>query len=299
MNNPSWRSIIAFLHVVEGGSFTLAANASGLSKANLSQRVTDLENELGVQLLHRTTRQLQLTEIGQGYYQRCKQLSEQINLTNEWATQTKNELKGKIRMNSVGGPIGEDVIAPLIIDFISQHPDISVELDFSSKKVDLVSDKYDLVLRMGDLPDSSLVAKNLSIIKTRYVASPSFLQQYGEITNPEQLKQLPLIYGSVDQWTLSSATEQCIVYVNKGLKVTSGKVMRQAALAGLGVTRLADIYVQSDIDQGRLVDVLPEWNETTQLSLIFPPIRYQLQRVRVLIDWLSAELPSFYKKQTY
>lgn len=296
MNNISWRGIRAFLYVAEHGGFTAAADASGFSKANLSQLVTELESALSVQLLYRTTRQLRLTEIGEGYYQRCKIAMQQLDSAAEWASQSTDELKGLIRMNAVGGPIGENLLAPLVIDFQRQHPGIHVDLDFSSIQVDLIASHYDLVVRMGELPDSTLIARNLHSVTTRYVASPDLLAQHPRIEQPEDLKQLPLIYGSVDHWTMHRQREQRTILVEKGVKVTSGRVMRQAALAGLGATRLADVYVQADLEQGSLVEILPDWSEETPLTLICPPLRHQLQRVRALMEHLKAHFEQRYRQ---
>ena len=296
MNNISWRGIRAFILVAEHGSFTAAAEASGYSKANLSQQVSDLECSLGVQLLYRTTRQLSLTEVGEGYFHRCKQAMMELDSAAEWAGQAADELKGVIRMNCVGGPIGEELLGPLVIEFQRLNPDVEIHLDFSSVFVDLIKSHYDLVIRMGDLPDSTLVTRKLLDMNTRYVASPEFLAEQNPIEQPEDLVSLPLIYGSVDQWVLTSGDEQRTVQVSKGFKVISGRVMRQAAIAGLGVTRVGDVYVQADLDAGRLIEVLPQWSEKTPLSMVCPPLRYQLNRVRALMDFLKGHFEAGYER---
>ncbi|MCV6577479.1 MAG: LysR substrate-binding domain-containing protein [Cohaesibacter sp.] len=295
MNDISWRFIRSFLLVADHGSFTAAANAANQSKANLSQQVSELEAALGVQLLIRTTRALRLTEIGQGYYEQCHKAMRQLDSAAEWASQTTEELKGIIRLNCVGGPIGEDLIGPLAIEFQKQHPQIQIQLDFSSPKVDLIERQYDLVVRMGDLPDSSLIASRLYQLTTRYVASPDFLQQHGPITDPMALKNLPLIYGSVAHWTLSNGQEQIIIPVQEGMKIVSGRLMRKAALAGLGVTRVAEIYVEADLAQGRLIEILPDWSQQTPLSLVCPPARHQLARVRRLMTFLKKNFAKNYQ----
>jgi DNA-binding transcriptional LysR family regulator len=295
MNDISWRYIRSFLHVVEWGSFTAAANATGQSKANLSQQVSELETALGVQLLIRTTRALRLTEIGQGYYDQCQKAMRQLDSASEWASQTTDELKGPIRLNSVGGPIGEELIGPLAIEFQKQNPDIQIQLDFSSPKVDLIEQHYDLVVRMGELPDSSLIAFRLHTLKTLYVASPDFLQTIDPIKHPTDLKGLPLIYGSVNHWTLENGREQIMIPVQDGMKIVSGRLMRKAALAGLGITRVADIYVRSDLEAGHLVEILPDWSQNTPLSLVCPPIRHQLARVRHLMTYLRQNFAARYR----
>ncbi|WP_350333208.1 LysR family transcriptional regulator [Coralliovum pocilloporae] len=295
MNDISWRSIRAFIEVARHGSFTAAADSAGLSKTSLSQHVSDLEEKLGVQLLHRTTRQLRLTDIGKGYYQRCSQALQQLENARDWAVQSQEGLEGTIHMNAVGGLIGEDIIAPLLIAFQKQHPGLVVHLDFSSIRVDLIAERYDLVLRMGRMPDSTLIARTLQTITTRYVASPDFLKQHGPIREPSDLATLPLIYGSIDHWVLARGDERHMVKVQQGVKVISGRVMRQAALAGLGVTRLADVYVEADIARGDLIEVLPDWSEQTPLSLVCPPLKHQSRRVRALMDFLRLQFGKTYE----
>ncbi|WP_444924033.1 LysR family transcriptional regulator [Microbulbifer sp. DLAB2-AF] len=294
MNNISWRAIRAFIAVAERGSFTAAADHTGFSKATLSQQVSELESTLGVQLLHRTTRKLRLTEVGEGYYQRCKQAIQQLDSAAEWATHAKEEIKGKIRINAVGGIIGEEIIAPLVIKFQKTYPEIQIQLDFSSVRVDLIEDRYDLVIRMGQLPDSTLVIRKLHSIKTRYVASPDFIKMRGPILKPMDLSKVPLIYGSVDQWVLTRGKTRHKIEVEQGIKLVSGRAMHLAALTGLGVTRLADIYVQADIEKGKLQEILPGWSESTQLSMVCPPLRHQLVRVRSLMQWLKDHFSKEY-----
>lgn len=296
MNDLYWPGIRAFNAVAEFGSFTAAAEATGHSKANLSQQVTELESRLGVQLFYRTTRQLRLTEIGEGYYEKSNRALLELEAASAWASQSTDEIKGLIRVNAVGGAIGEDLIAPLIIKFQKQHPGVEVHLDFSSNRVDLPGKHYDLVVRLGRLSDSSLIARKLCTMNTRYVASPRFLQECGPIRKPEDLKTLPLIYGSVDHWIFTRGGDQRIIQARHGIKVVSGRVMRQAAIAGLGVTRLADVYVQADLDKGQLQEVLPTWSETTPLSLVCPPARHQLYRVSSLMDWLKNHFESAYEQ---
>ncbi|MCO1336288.1 LysR substrate-binding domain-containing protein [Microbulbifer sp. OS29] len=296
MNNLSWRAIRAFILVADAGSFTAAARDNGYSKANLSQLVTELETALGIQLLYRTTRQLRLTEIGEGYYCRCKQAMQQLDSAAEWACESKGGVEGKIRINAVGGVIGEDLIAPLVIDFQQANPGVRVHLDFSSTRVNLIEDQYDLVIRMGALTDSSLIVRKLHSIKTCYVASPSFLQKHGPIAKPADLASVPLISGSVDQWLLTRDKSQQVVQVDNSTKLVSGRVMHRAALTGLGVTRLADIYVQADINSGRLVEILPGWSESTELSMVCPPLRHQLARVRNLMQWLKEGFSERYSQ---
>lgn len=296
MNNQNWNGIRSFIEVSEHGSFTGAAQATGLSKAVLSQQLSNLEKELGVQLMHRTTRKLRLTELGEIYLQKCLESINHLNIAKEWVTQASNSLAGKVRVNMVGGYLGEQLLAPLLIEFQAAHPEVEIKINFSSQKVDLLASQFDLVIRMGALPDSSLIGRHLLNIKTCYVATPEFLDQHPDIKDPSDLTNVPLIYGSVNKWTLRNGDEEQVIKANKGLNVANGAVMCQAAVAGLGVARLADVYVSSLLKQGKLVEVLPHWRETTALTLLCPPSQHQLFRVKVLMNYLVDNLKARYEQ---
>ncbi len=295
MNNQNWNGIRSFLAVAEHGSFTAAAEATGLSKAALSQQVSALEQSLGVQLLHRTTRKLRLTELGDGYLVRCRQAMGELALADEWVTQSRGAMAGPLRVNTVGGLLGEDLLAPLLLEFQQQHPEIELQLSFSSQQVDLLENPFDLVIRLGALADSSLVGRQLQLMTTRYVASPAFLAAHPPITQPADLKTLPLVCGSVSEWLFQRDGEQQRIKVAKSFRIANGRVMCQAAMAGLGVARLIDVYVARAIAEGQLVEVLPQWRETTPLTLLCPPAQYPLHRVRALMDWLVQRLPEQYQ----
>jgi len=291
-----WSGIRSFIAVAEHGSFTAAAGATGLSKASLSQQVSELESQLGVQLLHRTARQLRLTELGRGYLERCRQGMDLLDNAGERVSQSTDAMAGTIRVNAVGGLIGEELIAPLLISFQQQYPEIDIQLDFSSQREDLLSSHYDLVMRMGELPDSTLVARRLHTITTRYVASPDFINTQARITHPRDLVGLPLIYGSVSEWQFFRHKEWFTVHAGQGFQIANGRVMYQAALAGQGIARLSDVYVQGAIDTGLLKEVLPDWSLQTPLWLVCPPGRHQLQRIRGLMDWLVDNFSTGYQE---
>lgn len=296
MNSKQFSGIYAFVSVVEHGSFTRAADLTGVSKANLSQHVSQLEKSLGVQLLHRTTRQLRPTDVGEVYCQRCREALAIFKDANEWVQQVQRVHAGHIQMNSVGGLIGEAVIAPLLIEFQERYPEIDVSLDFSSQRIDLLTSDYDLVLRMGQLEDSTLIARGVHRMHTRYVASPNYLADSSPIEQPDDLTNHTLIFGSVSEWQFVQQRQTITVKAQRGFQVPSGRVMCDAALSGLGVTRLADIYVAAALEDGRLVEVLPQWHQVTPISLVCPPGRYQLARVKLLLDWLAQQFPSRYQE---
>lgn len=295
MNNIYWNGLRSFLAVAEHGSFTLAADETGLSKASLSQQVSQLEQQLNVQLLYRTTRKLRLTEVGEQYYEMCKSGVKFIEHANDLASQAADSLTGSIRMNSVGGYIGEEIIAPLVIAFQEDNPGIEMKLDFSSIRVDLLETDYDLVLRMGELKDSSLIARRLHTITTRYVASPDFVEAHPTIKHPSDLKDLPFVTGSVLDWVFTNGKEEVSVQANRAFQIANGRVMYQAAKAGLGIARLGDGYADPGIAQGELVEILEGWSQTTPLWLVSPPTRHRLFRVHTLMDHLAKGFRPLYE----
>ncbi|MDG1734203.1 MAG: LysR family transcriptional regulator [Thalassotalea sp.] len=300
MNNQNYNGIRSFIAVSKCGSFTLAAEETGLSKAVLSQQLSALEKELEVQLMHRTTRKLRLTELGEVYLAKCQQGFKELELAKDWVTQASTALAGPIKINMVGGVIGEQMLAPLLIQFQQNHPEIELSINFSSHQVDLLASQFDLVIRMGTLADSSLVGRHLINITTRYVAAPEFLNKHQAIQHPQDLNQVPLIYGSVNKWLFKQGKQGNIqeqqVKASKGLQVANGEVMCQAALAGLGVARLADVYVAKYLASGELFEVLPQWQEITPLTLLCPPSQYQLERIRVLMNFLINNIPNRYEQ---
>lgn len=295
MNNIYWRGIYSFIHVAEQQSFTKAADTLGMAKSNLSQSIKDLETHLKVQLFYRSTRHVRLTEIGQEYYQKCKKALHDLDIATQLATQENNEINGTIKINCVGGIISEDVIAPILLKFQQLNPKVNIHIDFSSNRINLLESDYDLVIRMGNLPDSNLIVSPLKTVSTKYVANKNFIQKHGEITKPQQLEKLPLVYGSVKQWSFVSEKDKYTLHIhNNGTHATNGRVMRQATILGLGVARLVDIYVEADIRNGNLVEVLPDYAEKTQLSIVSQPVKYQLKRINLIIKYLKKNFEQQY-----
>ncbi|WP_407877985.1 LysR family transcriptional regulator [Francisella sciaenopsi] len=299
MNNIHWRGIHCFIHVAEQQSFTKAADILGMAKSNLSQNIKDLENHLKVQLLYRSTRHVRLTEIGQDYYKKCKKALQDLDIATQLTSQEHNEISGNIKINCVGGIIGEDVIAPLVLKFQQLHPKVSIHLDFSSNRISLIDSDYDLVIRMGNLPDSNLIVSPLRTVFTKYVASKDFIEKYTKISDPRQLEAMPLIYGSIKQWNFKSINDKYTLHIhNNGFHATNGRVMKQATLLGLGITRLVDIYVDADIKNGKLVEILSEYREETKLSVVSLPVKYQLKRISSLISYLKTNFNKEYTSKS-
>lgn len=287
MKTEDLKSIAALVAVADNQSLTLAAERLGCSKAFLSQQIKKLENAYQVQLFHRTTRKLRLTEAGSIFVNECRQalrLLEQAEI-NLQAVQAS--ISGTIRLTSVGGIFGEQYIAPLVLSFMKEHPNIQVTLDFSSTHQDLLANDFDLAIRMGALDDSSLIARQLCLYKPTMVASQSYLDKFGVPQSPKDLNRHRIIAGSITHWSLKREEESVDFKVQAHLSCPNGYVMLNAAEQGLGIARLPSMYVQPAIDAGRLMPVLPDWHQAqSPCNIVYPPGRYRLERVKAFVDWL-------------
>lgn len=278
--------INAFLTLVESGSFTLAADALQCSRSHVSKQLAQLERQLATSLLVRTTRSQQLTAAGQAFYEQCKQAFQSIDQAIEQAMESNTSLSGSIKINCVGGFIGENVIGPLVTDFMLAHPGVNVSLDFSSKRVDLITGEYDFVFRMGNLTDSNLIARKLTELTVQILASPSYLAKFGYPSHPQQLHQHKCISGSMRAWTLIDDQGAPVEVNVKGeLDCRNGKVMLYSALAGNGIVRVPEIYCLNEIAQGELVPVFTDWHiEPTPLYLVYVKDKHQPSRISAFRD---------------
>lgn len=287
MKTDDLKRIAALVAVADNQSLTLAAERLGCSKAYLSQQIKHLENAYQVQLFHRTTRRLRVTEAGSVFVNECRQalrLLEQAEI-NLQAVQAS--ISGPIRMTSVGGIFGEQYIAPLVLSFMQEHPNIQVTLDFSSAHQDLIANDFDLAIRMGALDDSSLIARQLCLYKPTMVASQAYLERFGIPATPKDLQHHRIIAGSITHWSLKRGDESVEFKVQADLSCPNGYVMLRAAEQGLGIARLPSMYVHQAIAQGKLQAVLPDWHQVqSPCNIVYPPGRYRLERVKTFVDWL-------------
>lgn len=287
MKTDDLKRIAALVAVADNQSLTLAADRMGCSKAFLSQQIKKLENAYQVQLFHRTTRKLRLTEAGSLFVGECRQALRLLEQAEINLQAIQSSISGTIRMTCVGGTFGEQYIAPLVLSFMKEHPNIQVTLDFSSTHQDLVANDFDLAIRMGALDDSSLIARQLCLYKPTMVASQNYLERFGTPATPKDLQYHRIIAGSITHWSLKRGDESVEFKVSADLSCPNGYVMLNAAEQGLGIARLPSMYVQRSIDEGKLVAVLPEWHQTqSPCNIVYPPGRYRLERVKAFVDWL-------------
>ena len=285
----SLADIRTFVVLAEQGSFTKAGEKLACSRSHISKQLAQLESSLGVSLLIRTTRTQHLTPQGEAFYERCKQSLNGISHAVDRVLESADSLAGNIRINCVGGYIAEEIIASLVSDFMVQHPDINIELDFSSRRVDLISGEFDFVFRMGELADSSLIARRLTDIKINTYVSPKYLVKSGKPNEPKDLLGHRCIAGSLKNWTFinSDNNKKVEVTVMGNLTCKSGRVMVSSAISGNGIIRVPELYCKTELEQGLLVPVFEQWQvESTPFYLVYLQDKHQPLRLKAFKDYV-------------
>jgi len=298
-NSPSLADIRAFVTIAEQGSFTKAADVLQSSRAHVSRQLAQLEQKMGIQLIIRTTRAQRLTPIGEQFFEQCLGSLKTIDQAVIAAKDDTEKLQGNISINCVGGVIGEEILTDIISAFNKQYPDITIELDFSSPRVDLIAEAFDLVVRMGRLEDSGLVARKLTDIKVQVLASPDYLTQHQQIQHPKDLEQHNCLTGSIKRWRFhqksiahnNALTHELEVNVAGNFNCKNGRALINAAKKGNGIVRLPELYCEDEIKNNLLVPVLnayeAQWHSPdVPLFLLYHRNRYQPTRLKLLIDFI-------------
>ncbi|MFL1545308.1 MULTISPECIES: LysR family transcriptional regulator [Pseudomonas] len=282
-----------FCQVMESGSFTAAAEQLGLSKQFVSRRLIQLEDRLGVRLLNRSTRRLDVTPLGQSYYESALRLLGEVEQVEQGIAGQNSEPRGTLRLSA---PLSFAMahLGCLLPMFLQRHPHVSVEVDLSDRPVDLIGEGYDLVLRIGTLEDSTLIARRIGSVERVYCASPEYLAQRGTPFKPEDLGDhdcLPYGHGRQVQWRFLTKGKVQSVNVSGRMRVNNGELLRDTAIAGLGVTYLPTFIVADALQDGRLVTVLEDFTpEALTLSAVYPQHRQSSRPVQALVEFLRERL---------
>lgn len=284
-----------FVSVVETGTLTGAAERLGLGKSVVSRRLTELEADLGVSLIQRTTRRLNLTESGRAYYARCVAILADVEEAEAEVSLAHGALRGSLKV-ALPQAFGLLHLAPLLLAFMKQHPDVRLELDFNDRQIDLMQDGFDLAIRIATLEDSSLIARRLAPIPHQLAASPGYLAQNGSPgTAAELVRHDGLAYSNVRDpglWSYRAPDGQPgQVRVPVRLAASSGEFLLQAAIAGEGLVLLPAFYMHAALRSGELVEVLADhrWPEPAAYA-VYPPTRHLSNRARTFIDFLVEHL---------
>ena len=290
---PDFEALAIFAKVVELRSFAAAASELALSKATVSKAVSRLEERLGARLFNRTSRRLALTDAGQRLAGRAARLlADGEEAENETLAQSTAP-RGLVRL-AVPMSFGVKAVAPLLPEFLSQYPDVSIDLHLSDATVDLIGEGFDAGLRIARLPDSSLIARRLCGMPRYTVAAPSYLKRHGRPTHPMHLaehKCFGYAYLSTNVWHYTNAAgEQASVRPAGQLRVNNGEAVMPALIAGLGIADLPDFIVGDAIASGEVEVILKGWKQPEgAVHLVTPPGGPRPARVEVLADFLTAK----------
>lgn len=293
--NPT-EAMQAFIRVTELASFTRAAESLGLPKASVSVAVRQLENRLGTQLLHRTTRQVQPTLDGQAFYTRCKALLADLDELESMFQHDKRSLRGRLRVDMPISVANRTVI-PRLPEFLRDHPQLEIELSSTDRRVDLIAEGFDCVLRVGTLDDSNLVARKLGSLRVVNCASPDYLDRYGTPRDLDDLARHRMVHyvntlGSKPLgWEYRDGANYRCIPMKGGITVNNTEAYEAACLAGLGIVQAPVSGVQSLLDNGRLVEIMTDYRaESMPVSLVYARRHNLPRRTQVFMAWLAELL---------
>lgn len=285
-----FQEMASFVSVVDAGSFVGAADASGLSKAALSRHVATLEQRLGVRLLNRTTRRLSLTDDGQRFHARARELLGTLEEIESEASSSTSEATGLLRINA---PLtfGVRHLAPLWGRFAQRHPKVSLDISLNDRVVDLVEEGYDLAVRITDLPSSQLVSRKLASTRIVACASPHYLQAHGHPAHPRELAQHRVVaysyFSSRDEWTFEGPDGQVSVRTRPFMQSNNGDTCRMAALDGQGIILQPDFLIGGDLASGELVEVMPQYRAgEIGIHVVYASRKHLPGKTRMMVDFL-------------
>jgi DNA-binding transcriptional LysR family regulator len=293
-----------FAKIIEHRSLSAAGAALGVPKSVLSQHLTKLEAELGVRLIQRSTRRLQITEIGQRYYERCRAVVAECEKAKKVIEDARGIPRGRVRVSC---PINFVQIwaAGAIVDFMTDYPDIEVTLDISNRNVNVLADGYDFVVRVGtNVKSSNLIVRALAVTRHWFLASPALIARCGVPQGPDDLKTLPSVggifpveHGARHLWRLEGpAGQRRTIAYSPRLVSEDLLVLREAVLAGYGIADLPPSIFKNEIADGRLIRLLPEWQlPEVSMYMMYPSRQGLPVAVRMLVDHLMASLERWHR----
>ncbi len=285
----------AFVQVVESGSLTRAAEVLQVATSAVSRRIKDLESRLNTQLLQRTTRQMRLTAAGETFHRRSVEILQSLSEAEAEAGDQSRALKGPLR---IAAPLsfGHSHLAPILIDFACEHPDVDLDVDLSDRMVDLVAEGLDLAVRIGNLRDSSLIARRLAEVQTVLCVAPEYLEKHGPLTTEDDLKGHSVLvytgseYDEVPPFQRADGTSGQ-VDGKTVLKSNNGDFLRDAAIAGLGITVQPSFIIHRAIEKGDLVPILTDLKfPTVTIHVVYPQTRHVSARARAFIEFARARI---------
>jgi DNA-binding transcriptional LysR family regulator len=282
-----------YLRVAELASFTQAADSLGLPKASVSTAIKQLENSLGTRLLQRTTRTVQMTPDGQVYYERSKDMLIDMEELRSMFLQSEVELSGRLRVDMPNG-IAKYKIIPRLPEFIRAHPKLEIELSSTDRRVDLIREGFDCVIRVGTLVDSNLIARSLGHFQLINCASPEYLVRFGtpaklaDLDMHQMIHYAPTFGASLSTFDYVIGEQQYQKAVPGAIVVNNADAYQAACLAGLGIIQAPELGVRTLLEQGKLIEVLPDFRALPMpVSLLYANRRHLPKRTQLFMNWVA------------
>lgn len=288
--------LVPFVKVVTDGNFTQAARTLGMTPSGVSRTISRLEQELGVQLLTRTTRRLSLTHEGEIFYQRCIEILKDLEEAELLITQSQSVPQGDL---SIGVPVafGQVILLPVIAEFSKRYPSISTSLFFSDRMVDLIDEGFDVVIRIGNLEDSRLIARPIKTTNLITCASKQYLSVEGSPTRIEELQNHNCLgyinqkTGKIMDWYFAISNDTSKIRPSGSIHSTNGKALVNFALANVGIIQLHSYLVEKEITKGNLIEIFPDYRIISHpISIVYPRKRYESLAVRTFVNFLVDKL---------
>ncbi|WP_421982731.1 LysR family transcriptional regulator [Roseibium sp.] len=285
-------ALSGFVQSVNLGSFSAAAKHLGVSQPAISQQIRGLEDQLGTRLLNRTTRQLQLTEAGERYYAYARDILERMVEADRSVQSDETQMSGPL---SIGLPLGfaESVLSDFLIRFKKEHPCLLLDISLSDQFVDVIQERLDVAIRMGEIRDERLIVRRLGVAQRCLVASPEYLDRKGRPRHPAELPEHEyLLYKNISTGDrvpfISTLGEKLSIKINPAMIVNNSSTLRQAALAGLGISIANRWLIEPYLASGELELVLPEWQYPPHpIHAVYPSNRFIPIKVRRFVDRLQ------------
>jgi len=282
--------MMVFLAVVETGSFTLAADRLEIPKANVSRKVSRLEARLGVTLLERSTRAQHLTEVGKRYLNHCKRIHEEVDLAETAVSEILHDYEGRLKVGA-SVTIGQQILKPALSTFLHQYPKLTLSLNLVNQRVDLIEEGFDMLIRVGSLDDSRLVAKRLGSAKRSLFTSERYLEQSGSPQTPDLLHKYDVLLmsrmSSSNNLALVSGKKQVEQKVRPRFVVDDFSILKQSVVDGLGIAVLPDYMCREEVQSGELIQVLPEWGvPAVDVYALYPQHRVKIPKVKALLEFV-------------
>jgi len=282
----SFEGITEFIAVAESHGFSAAARRLGVSTSHVSRQVSGLEERLGTVLLARTTRKVRLTEAGHNYYLKCKELVDGLTEANEGLKSQQVQLNGTLRV-SAAGEFAEEYVAPALIEFAAQHPDLNIDINFNSRVVNFVEEGIDFAIRYGRLNDSGLIARKLARRTLAAAASPEYLARHGTPTHPSELKNHSCLIANNDRWLFDDKGQSLEVKVYGRWRSNGARALVKACKMGLGICYMPRSSYGETIEDNGLVEILnPYGTQEVTTWIVYANRKYLPARARLAVQYL-------------